>query len=104
MNTNRGIEMSTSLVMTENARCTIRSSVCCGDVRVLRTKASHANSTPMPISVKAVGKPSMMVTTTRASISRPRWPLLISDGAGRMMAVPVMMIAIRMSRTRVPSS
>ncbi|EWS52918.1 hypothetical protein X551_04295 [Methylibium sp. T29] len=28
MNTNSGIEMSTSLLITEKARCTIRSSVC----------------------------------------------------------------------------
>ena len=37
---------------------------------------------PMPIRVKAVGKPSMMATTTSASISRPRWPLVIIAGAG----------------------
>ncbi|EWS64936.1 hypothetical protein Y695_01814 [Hydrogenophaga sp. T4] len=28
MKTNSGIEISTSLLITENARCTIRSSVC----------------------------------------------------------------------------
>ena len=36
----------------------------------------------MPISVNAVGKPSMIATTISASISRPRWPLVICDGAG----------------------
>jgi len=29
MKTNSGTAMSTSLAITENARCTIRSSVCC---------------------------------------------------------------------------
>ena len=37
---------------------------------------------PMPIRVNAVGKPSMMATTISASISSPRWPLVIIDGDG----------------------
>ncbi|MNT20070.1 hypothetical protein D3C72_1553640 [compost metagenome] len=30
----------------------------------------------MPISVKAVGNPSMMATTISASINRPIWPVV----------------------------
>ncbi len=76
MNTNSGIEISTSLLITEYARCTIRSSVWPIARSGLRIRyAKYANSIPMPISVNAVGKPSMIATTTSASISSPRWPL-----------------------------
>ena len=51
---------------------------------------------PMPMRVKAVGKPSMIATTTRASIIRPRWPLTILSAASSITPVPAMMIAIRM--------
>ena len=36
----------------------------------------------MPIKVKAVGKPNMIATTTKASINSPKWPLAIWEGAG----------------------
>ena len=68
MNTNSGIEISTSLLITLNVLCTNRSSV----LPTSRSYASQVNRIPMPISVKAVGKPSMMATTTSDSISSPR--------------------------------
>ncbi len=37
---------------------------------------------PMPISVKAVGKPSMIATTMSESMSRPRCPCVICEGEG----------------------
>jgi hypothetical protein len=73
MNTKSGMEIRTSLDITLKVACTIRSSVWV----VFRSYASQVKIIPMPISVNAVGKPSMMATTTRDSISRPTWPLSI---------------------------
>jgi|GEM_PF-4924684 len=39
--------------------------------------------TPIPISVNAVGKPSMIVTTTRVSISTRFNPKFVSRKTGR---------------------
>ncbi len=58
----------------------MRSSVRCQS----RSYASHVNSMPMPISVNAVGKPSMIATTTSDSISRPRCPRVISGALSSM--------------------
>jgi hypothetical protein len=43
----------------------------------------------MPISVKAVGKPSMMATTTSDSISRPRWPLVMVGALSSMTSAAI---------------
>ena len=48
----------------------------------------------MPISVNAVGKPSMIAMTTSASISRPRWPLVMSEGAGSSQNTAITTIAM----------
>jgi hypothetical protein len=50
---------------------------------------------PMPISVNAVGKPSMIATTTRPSISRPMWPLVMTGALSSMVAAPAISSAIR---------
>ena len=100
MNTNNGIEISTSLDMTEYARCTIRSSVCCtARFGFWLRNASHAKIMPMPISVKAVGKPNMIATTIRPSIKRPKCPLVISDGGGINTKTPTT-TAIRIVRPK----
>ncbi len=48
---------------------------------------------PRPISVNAVGKPSMIATTISASISRPRWPLVMWP-QGMNTSMEITMIAI----------
>ena len=73
MKTNKGIEISTSLLITLNVDCTNRSSV----FSMSLSYESQVNRIPMPISVKAVGKPIMIATTTSDSISRPRCPRVI---------------------------
>src|SRR5688572_8714499 len=47
----------------------------------------------MPISVKAVGKPSMMATTINASMSSPMWPLVMLP-QGMSTRIAITMIAI----------
>lgn len=49
---------------------------------------------PMPISVNAVGKPSMMATTTRHSISSPMWPWVMTGARHSMKIAPAIRIAI----------
>ena len=41
-----------------------------------------ANSVPMPMSVNAVGNPSMIATTTMESMNRPKWPCCQFQGHG----------------------
>ena len=45
---------------------------------------SQVKMIPIPISVKAVGKPIMIATTTSDSISRPRCPRVIVSADSRM--------------------
>ncbi len=86
MNTNRGMEIKTSLVITAYARCTIKervlSSAKLGSWKLYEMKVKII---PMPIRVKAVGKPNMMATTTKESIKRPIWPLWIFPQGIRMI-------------------
>ncbi len=44
----------------------------------------------MPISVNAVGKPSMIATTTSDSISSPRLPLVMLPHGVKMIVAPRM--------------
>src|SRR5512138_1115716 len=57
---------------------------------------------PMPISVNAVGKPSMIATTMSDSISRPRWPCVICDGAGSRAMVAMTTIAMMVRPNQTP--
>src|SRR6187402_1621387 len=57
---------------------------------------------PMPISVNAVGKPSMIATTMSESISRPRWPCVICDTGGSRMMVASTTHAMMMSPNQTP--
>src|SRR4051812_31114675 len=103
MNTNSGIEISTSLVITEYARCTKRSSVCrsaSGEPCILY--AANAKMMPMPISVKAVGNPSMIATTMSDSMSRPRWPCVICEGEGSSRTVASTTAAMMISPNQTP--
>ncbi len=56
----------------------------------------------MPISVNAVGKPSMIITTISASIKRPRWPLVMFSGEGIATNRPITTSAMIESPNHTP--
>ena len=54
---------------------------------------------PMPIRVKAVGKPSMMATTTKPSMIRPRCPF-VTCPQGMIKSRATMISAIKAKPNR----
>ena len=57
---------------------------------------------PMPISVNAVGNPSMIATTISDSINKPRCPLVICDTGGSKINVTTTTSAMMVKPNHTP--